>query len=324
MATRDKETSDAGNASNIQNYIRYIRGELSRDELEMFEENILKDEKYIKTLAALIKEHDAELSSEEEKIFQSIYKKPKRKDRQEFIRAVLNDSRPQAPARKIEYLNKPAVKIVLAISITAMFVLFIVNFFTTHSPTKAQFTQKYLKDEIKADSVFKSPQSQATGDHNINLRETATQPNTINRLQNEFTTNFENFRTGEFQLAINRLRVIVENEKYQRDLKSSYSGKLLLGDIQFLYALSHFNLAVAEETDDLKKQSLLMKTIDYLKINRDFAEKNRTNSSGRELYFLGLAYYVANEFENAKSCFSTIQSNSHFYDNAHEILEKME
>ncbi|MCB9500368.1 MAG: hypothetical protein H6696_00415 [Deferribacteres bacterium] len=323
MPNQDRDSQDANDASDVSKYIHYINGELSNEEMEAFEESLLKDKKNIKVLGALLKEINPELTPEEEIEFNLLYKKPKRRDRKNFIRAVIANS--PKPAYK-KYTNihfTPAFKMTLALSFSALLIFISIKYYQSINPVSANITKANFQTEVKKDSLFNSLESRAVGDSRLNLRSmegVTDRSNQLPLLRTQFETNYKYFRKGHFNLVIEHLQFIVNNPQYADDLESSFEGQLLLGDIQFLYAISHFSLALEKPQSEVISSEHLEKAIFYLKIVKKIDSQIELSNSERGNFFLGLAYNYQNDLKAARSCLSSIKTGSYFFHRAHKIL----
>lgn len=320
----NQHRKEQNESENLSDLIAYVTGEITPDKAKEVENQLNEDPNYLSQLSALIKDENHELSAAEEAEFQSIYKAPRNKHRNEFIRAVLQNSDTAVPASR-NFLNFisfgfPAKALAYAVVVLIILIPILLNYL----PDREKFSQIYFHDQAQKSDIFHSLRAEGTADKSsINLRS----PNPvaiskINLLKTQFEWGLSEYIAGNYLKADSSMQRLIENPRYKNDLDATVAGQRLLSDIYFLHALARLNQAIDRQEKGDNYQQSIATAIDALKISLQYAEANPYLDTGRECYFIGLAYEIMGDHSTAARYLSRISPENRFNQKAGELLAR--
>ncbi len=318
-----KHNKQQNKTEDLKQLIAYITGEISPDDANDIENKLIHNPEYLKSLSSIIKDEECQLSAAEEAEFAAMYKAPKKQDRETFIRAVLQNSEPPATTIRRKLPRFAFAKATWIFAIALLFVLLLTPTIVKYLPDNNQFCHTFFYEALQNDALFYSIDANGVADSPSILRGPEAEiTQQIIFMKNQFMVGLGYFLDGKYNTAGDHMNFLLQKQKYRDDLNQTTGGQKLLSDIYCLHALSRLSLALDLRDDsELYKQNLTA-AISALQTARDYANEKLPQNSGKELYFLGLAYKLNDDDISAQETLSQISPEQTYYKKSNEILTR--
>ncbi|KAA3610993.1 MAG: hypothetical protein DWQ05_21115 [Calditrichaeota bacterium] len=323
MLYKDENPANpSDNDKNLEKMIKYIKGELLPDEVDEFEAELTENNKYLSAISAIIKKRETKLTPEEEIEFASIYQAPQQDDRRQFMEVLRKSN--QAPIYSAATIRKfvSVKKAAILIPIAALIILMFNPTFNKSSLDSNQFLTNYFHDVVEKKSTFRP--SELDGSTSELRSSDAGNANTFSVIENDFWGGYSDYISDYFIKASAKVDNILAAKNKITTLTETPDGRILLNDIYFLKAMSHFGRAIETMESKGNYSPHLTTAIHELNYSSTFASSHGLQASGRELYFLGLAYHFAGKADSAKQYLSRIDQSHNFYTLSRDLLNQLD